>query len=202
MAWTMKFSTKDHLRALRRLKEKAPIAQMRALNRTAASGRTFLARAIADDLNLPVNKVRGEIQIQEAVAIDLRARLSVSKRRLPLILFGAKGRIPTRGRGPGVTARLPGGANSYPRAFIATVRGPLPTGILSGGHLGVFERKGPGARKSPGAWSKNLPIVQLKGPSLGKVFLKLLPQAYAYAKTLLPKNLTHEFQFALREGAQ
>jgi hypothetical protein len=96
--------------------------------------------------------------------------------------------VPSRGKGRGVTARFPGGQGSYPHAFIATV---------GHGHRGVFMRKNALARKSSGAWSLNLPIFELRGPSLPHVFRKYIPVGLARGQEQLAKNLASEFKYAL-----
>jgi hypothetical protein len=171
---------------------KQPNAIARALNRSIGSASTIMSREMAGDLGLKVGDVKTEMRVKEARPDDLVARLSVSGKRIPLIKFGAKGPEPSRGRGRGVTARLSGGRNRYPNAFIATV---------GSGHRGVFIRKASLLRKSPGAWGKNLPITELRGPSLPHVFRKFLPIGLARGQEQLAKNLAHELSFAARSAA-
>lgn len=153
-------------------------AQMRAMNRTIATTRTFMSRSISKDLGLPVGKVRDQIVLRKARMDSLRARLTVSGARIPLVEFGARGREPSRGKGKGVTARIGGRVKRYPHAFIAT---------MASGHRGVFTRD-PIRRQ-------RLPIIQLYGPSLPHVFDKYVQEGLRVADEEMKKNLRHEIQF-------
>ena len=87
--------------------------------------------------------------------------------------------------------KLGGGKNALPQAFITTVGG--------GRHRGVFIRIG-GQRRSPTGWSKNLPIKELYGPSIGRVFGKFLAVGLARAEEALASNFEHEMAFARSGG--
>jgi hypothetical protein len=125
--------------------KKIPAAVRRAMTRALNSGKTAMARDISSDMGLKVSYVKD--QLKTAVSGDgvegFEARLSVSGKRIPLIQFNARGPEPTRGRGRGVTASggSGNGRTQYRSAFIAT---------MSSGYHGVFQRVGPGARKSRG----------------------------------------------------
>jgi hypothetical protein len=137
---------------------------------------------VAEDMGLKVGDVNARIRVEQATEDRHVARLYASYKRLPLIDFGAKGPEPSRGKGRGVTARLGGGRNRYPNAFIAT---------MHSGHRGVFTRKaGP-----------RLPIVELRGPSIAKVFVKHQDVGLARGQEQLAKNLQSEFRFALSRTA-
>jgi hypothetical protein len=198
VSYRLQFDTRDAERAFKRLHDRAPLAIMRALNRSIASARTAVASPIAKDLGMKVGDARDRIAIREARLDTLVAQLRASAQRIPLIEFKATGPEPSRGRGRGVTSRLKGGTSRIPDAFIATMRS---------GHRGVFKRVNlaspPGAltRKGPGAWSKNLPIYQLVGPSIVHVFEKFAPLAIARAEEQLKKNLAHELRFAMGQSA-
>lgn len=167
--------------ALRRLKNRAVTAQVRALNRSASTARTGMTRLVAADMQLKVSTVRDRIAIENASPSKLSAVLRASMKRVPLVEFGAKGPEPSRGKGRGVTAKT--GARRYPHAFFATMRS---------GHRGVFQRKG----------KNRLPIDELRGASVGHVFSKYYEEGTRIAQEALLKNLKHEFAFALREAAQ
>jgi hypothetical protein len=78
-------------------------------------------------------------------------------------------------------------------AFIATT---VAQADGSGGsHRGVFIRAANLTRKSSGAWSPNLPIKQLYGPSIGQVFSKFRPQGVARVLEVFDKNFDHEVGF-------
>lgn len=182
--------------AIRKLKAKALPAISRALNRSIASGRTAMVKAMAPDLGLPAAYVRERLVVQEATARTLTARLYASSKKIPLITFNARGPVPSRGKGRGVTARMPGGQGRYPNAFIATVRSPR-----NGTHLGVFERNTGANRRGAKPNRSQLPIHELFGPSLGYVFEKYRPMGLARAEEQLVKNITHELRFALEQAA-
>jgi hypothetical protein len=168
--------------AYKKLKTNASKAIMRALNRTMENGQTVAVRETAQDLGLRQDDVRDAFTIERATPVNLRARLIARGARIPLIKFGATGPEPSRGKGGGVSYRLPGSRGRHPRAFIATMRS---------GHRGVFVR----LRRS------RLPIAELFGPSIPRAFTKQLPAIQARVAEMLPKNLDHEVQFALRESA-
>jgi hypothetical protein len=189
---TLRLDTTDFQRAVRKLKAKAPVAIARSLNRAAKSAHTAQARAVAQDMGIPVGTAKKAMRIEEATAGALVSRVEARGARLPLIAFRARGPEPSRGRGRGVTARLPGGAGRYPRAFIAT---------LQSGHRGVFERASALTRRSRGAWGKNLPILEKHGPSIPHVFNKHRAVGIAAGEASLTKNLSHEFRWALEQSA-
>lgn len=172
---------------IERLQRDHPSAIVRALNRSIASGRTIMAREMSKDVGLKVGDVRDQMRIVEAAQDRLEAKLIASGKRIPLIAFKARGPEPTRGRGRGVSYKIGPQSKTLKDAFIAT---------MGSGHRGVFRRVG-SARKSRGAWSLNLPVVELKGPSLPKVFLKFRPIGLARAAEQLRKNLVSEFRFAM-----
>lgn len=154
----------------------APV--VRALNRSINSAKTTVVRLVSADLGLKVSAVRDFIEVREATETTLEATIVASARRIPLITFGAKGPVPSYGRGGGVTARLKSGAGRYPHAFIATMRS---------GHRGVFQRRA----------KARLPVDQLHGPSVWQAFHKHEAEGLARAQEQLAKNLPHEIQFAM-----
>jgi hypothetical protein len=169
-----------------------PRATVRAMNRGLASGRTVMVRAIAQDTGLKSAPVRDALVYREATLSNPEARLAASLKRIPLIDFGARGPEPSRGKGRGVTYRLGGSRNRVENAFIAT----MPTG-----HRGVFVRV-PGAnRRGPKPYRSQLPIRELKGPSLGHVFIKHQQEAVARVIEMFQKNFGHELAYAAGEAS-
>lgn len=162
----------------------------RALNRAIVSSRTFQVARIAADMRMKSGDVKKEMRVIEASPTKLDARLEVHGNRLPVYKFGAKGPVPSRGRGRGVTANTP--ARFYPHAFIATVRAGRSSSSSgeSGSHTGVFVRK-EGARR--------LPIVELRYASLPAVFHKYAPEGLERGYTSLLKNLRSELSYAMRQ---
>lgn len=151
-------------------------ALVRALNRSIGSGRTLMVREIAGDTGLRSKDVREAMVMQEASLTRPVASLGTSLKRIALHKFRAKGPVPSRGRGRGVTYRLGGSAGRVENAFIATMKS---------GHTGVFRRAG----------KARLGIIELFGPSLGHVFKKFRPQGLARAYEVFQKNFDHELDF-------
>ncbi len=147
---------------------KAARAQMRALNRTIEQVRTAATREIAADVGLTQGVVRKSIELTRATPGQLRAALWFSGKRIPLVDFGA------RQTATGVTYRL--GRGSALHAFLATMRS---------GHAGVFRRRN----------KARLPIAELRGPSLARVFGNHLPDYRILSDMLYRKNLAHEVDF-------
>jgi hypothetical protein len=125
-----------------------------------------MVKEVARDTGLSSKYIKRDLRLDKATRTKPVVAIEIVGRRIPLIAFSARGPEPSRGKGRGVSYRLPTGRGRIANAFIATV------GI--GGHRGVFKRMGPSRHKSVGAWSKNLPIVELRGPSLPHVFEKFL----------------------------
>jgi hypothetical protein len=188
------FNATDVLRKLEVLNSSAiPGATKRALTRALSSGSVAIARAVSRDMGLNVGVVKDELRTEVADTEEgMVGRLSISGNRIPLIDFKARGPEPSKGRGK-VTASTGGGRKTYPGAFITTVG--------TGGHRGVFQRAGASHRKSRGAWSANLPIIELKGPSLPHVFYKQREVAIARFQEQFPKELQREVTFALKRTA-
>lgn len=175
--------------ALTQLGDRLPFAVSRALNRAATSERVAMAREVSRNLGLKVGTVRERIGLQEARPQRPSARLTASPKRIPLIEFSASGPEPSRGRGR-VSARVGGVRKRYPGAFITRMRS---------GHRGVFRRAGKsrsraGLRRS----SPALPIVELFGPSIARVFERLRSLGTARRIESLKKNLKSELKFELK----
>jgi hypothetical protein len=174
----------ETLRAFERMQAFAPQAIVRALNRSIASAKTAMVREVAVDTGLKSGDVRERIWVREARADQLVAELHASAKPIPLIDYGATGPEPSRGKGRGVTARLRGGAGRYPHAFLAR---------MQSGHRGVFTRL-------PGN-TRRLPIYELHGPSIARVFTKHVAVGQARGEEQLVKNLQSEFRFAMSKSA-
>jgi hypothetical protein len=171
-------------REVRQLGERFPVAAARALNRTMATAQTRAVREIAADTGLAQREVRKALDVTRATPRRLLATLAAASRRLVLTAFKA------RPVAAGVTYSTGRGRRLIPGAFIATMRS---------GHVGVFKRLRASVRRSPGAWSPNLPIDELRGPSIQRVALKILAARLAKdIADVFPKNLAHEVSFLLR----
>ena len=174
---TLSLNSADTQRAIARLRARAVPAIVRALNRAQTSANAVMVRLVAADLGLKQKDIRDGIRLKPATASKLSAEIVATGARIPLVKFSARDRRPR-----GVSARIPGGAGRYPQAFIATMRS---------GHTGVFQRKG----------VARLPIRELHGPSMPKVFEKHIPEGLARGEESLVKNLIHELRFATRQAA-
>lgn len=174
---TFVLDNREVLGALNRLGSGVPRALARAVNKSAKSARTAQVKAVREDVGgLKAKDVRDAIRIEEARPdSNPAAKLTVSKRRLPLIKFGG-----TQLKRAGWRSRLKGGTKTIPGAFQAR---------MPSGHVGVFKR-----RIYPGG--PRLHVDELKGPSLAKSFAKTWPaNGRARYREQLPKNLAHELRF-------
>ena len=199
--YRLEFNTRDTERAFKRVQDRAPLAIMRALNKSIASARTLAAREVGKDTGLPRNRIVGEerrnnlLWLREARLDQLSAQILANPVRVKLSYFGVSGPRPSRGKGRGVTSKLKGGTRVIPGAFLVTMRS---------GHEGAMRRWPlPSQKKSErGAWSKNLPLFELRGPSIVRVFEKFARAAAARGLEQLKKNLAHELRWAMGKGAQ
>lgn len=145
MALTVEVDSKKVSAALESAPGKTGLALLRALKRGTKAAGTAANRVVAKDMGLKVGDVRKRIRLKAPTAQTLTGELMASLKRIPTINFGA------RGTARGVTYRGKGGRSLIPHAFIAT---------MPGGHAGAFKRK----------TRQRLPIRQLYGPSVGRVF--------------------------------
>ncbi len=161
--------------------KRANQAVYRALNRAIASVRTLIIRVVAQDLGLKQKEIRDKLTVTQAKIGRPWASLAASRKRLPLILFGAKGDYPSRGKGKGVTYRMRGSSGRLPHAFMAVMRS---------GHVGIFER----------ARTSRLPIRELHGPSIGQLLEVHKDEALDKGRTAFEVNLLHELKFAAEQA--
>lgn len=151
---------------------------VRAINRSAESGRTLGARLVAADMGLKVGAAKEFIYVRKATDGKLEAVISASAKRVPVFDFNARGKEPSRGKGSGVRARTKTGR--YPTAFIAT--------MPSTGHRGVFQRKDGAPR---------LKIYELFDISIWTSFNKQRGEIEARVQEQLDKNVASEINYAL-----
>lgn len=160
------------------------IAMLRAVKRGTMAARTEASRRAASDTGLRVSAARKRITMVPPNGATLEGQIRVSLKRIPLIEFGARGPNPSRGRGR-VTVKSQGGRKTVPGAFIAT---------MPGGHTGVYKRtraSGPGRRGKPPNRSQ-LPIVQLRGPSIGRVVDNNAGEIMAKGASVTEKELNRQ----------
>lgn len=150
---------------------------VRAINRAITSGRAVMAKFMASDTGLKSSDIKAALRIRNATIDNPAASIGTKQLdRIPLVKFGATGPEPSRGRGRGVSAKMQGARKRYKDAFLAT----MPTG-----HRGVYVRV---------AGAGRLPIKQLYGPSLGRVFAKYRPEGVARISEQYEKELAHELK--------
>ena len=153
-----------------------PKVMSRGLNRTATSARTATSRMLAGEASLKISDVRKRITLKKATYHRWRAGIKISRRRIPLISFGA------RQTKKGITYKKAGERVLIRHAFKATMKS---------GHTGVFRRMA-GSR---------LPITELKGPSMGQVFVGAQDKAqaiYRASMRKLEKNIHDQVNLILR----
>jgi len=166
---------------------------LRALNRGISAAQTVMTREIGRDMGLKAGDVRDRLRLRNATLGTLEAMLGASLKQIPLIKFDARGSEPSRGKGRGVSYKIgQGGRSRFEQAFIAT---------MGGQHRGVFVRKASLARRSAGAWSKNLPIKELFGPSVGHVFGKYRSLGLKRAEDAFMTTFAHEEIFRAAANA-
>lgn len=165
---------------------KAQKVIVRAINRGIVAARTQIVRDIARDSGLKVGDVRAAIRQTTATTGAPVASLGSRLRRLPLIDFNARGPMPSRGRGNGVSYRMGAGnpRTRLPNAFITRVTRAGEDGAHSG-HDGVFVR----------VTKQRLPIKQLFGPSLGHVFAKYRAAALARGEEMFLTTLDRDLEY-------
>jgi hypothetical protein len=169
---------------------RAPLVLSRALNRALVSGKTQMARETARDTGFGYSAIVKDIKVETATRLSPVAAFYIMGSRIPVIALAARGPEPSKGRGRGVSWKSGGSRTAARNAFIAKV------GI--GQHRGVFSkdrRRGASSRMSKGAWSPNLPIRELFGPSIPHVMEKFVPSFFRAAQESITKNLRREIAF-------
>lgn len=162
---------KDFEAALVALQTTAPQAVAQALDRAATSAVAEIATGVAADTGLPSRQAKEQLTV---VKTPSSRTILAPTRRLPLIRFGARGPEPSRGKGAGVSYKLPvKGRGRAPHAFIATAKGA---------RRAVFERVGRERDK----------LRELHGPSIWQAALQRAAEAGARALETLRTRLQHE----------
>ncbi len=174
---SIKKDTREVERMLKNLKGGADKVITRALNKTIKQVESAAVKGIAKNIRVTQRAVRTSIKITRARYRQKTAVITVSGKRMPIILLGAR---QTR---RGVTYKGQGGRRKLiPNAFIATINR----------HNGVFKRVG----------RKKLPIVELRGVSIPYVFLqKHIQRAMDNEASIRwKKNLAHELKWFIRNA--
>ena len=216
---TVSVDTAQTRRAFAQLKSKFPAACARALNKTVDAAKVQAVRSIAANLGLREERIRPNIIVLHTRPEDLTSTIYAAKiapgvmafraradrlGKIPLYEFNARGPIPSRGKGGGVTYQLPTGRGRAPHAFITTVR----AGKYGATHTGVFQRI-PGTQMKSAPFSRRLgrqvkrqEIFQLYGPSIPHVYAnKAISDALMKSGAEnLAKNLQQEIEPLLKRG--
>jgi hypothetical protein len=149
-----------------------------SLNRGIKSARTFMARAVSQDMGLKVGTVREAMKMPLASQSHPVAELRSPLTRIPLIEFSARGPYPSRGRGRGVTYRIgTKGRGRVETAFIASMKS-------GDGRLGVYARVG----------KERIPRRHLRGPSMGHVFARYRAAGLARAEEACRSNIVSQLK--------
>lgn len=170
-------------------------ALVRALNRGTTAGRTLLVSAVARDIGLRNAAASKAIITRRATIHTPTSQIAAGLKRIPVIDLNARDLAAgkRRKRFGGVVYAAGGGAQSrIPNAFIRRMRS---------GHLGVFVREGASVEKSRGAWSKNLPIEEKAGPSIGRVVAKFEAPAKTRAYEMFRQTLDRDLEFRKSRAA-
>lgn len=169
--------TKAIEKVLRDIKGGTSTVVFRSINRTLTPVRATAAREIAKDMKVKVGTARSALKLVRATRARLTGEVQASGRRIPLIQFGAR---PTP---PGVSYDLGRGRSVARGAFIK----PMPTG-----YRGAFRRRS----------RARLPIVELKGPSVPKVFVaeKISAAMRTVARARWLKEVSAQIRFLLSQG--
>jgi hypothetical protein len=178
---TLKVDDAQVIASLQVLGDQGPVAAARAINRTLSSVVTAMARPVSQSLRLPVGEVKKRVVTIQATRSRLTGRIEANNKPIPIVLFGATGPEPSRGKGRGVTAKTQ--TRRYPHAFIATTRS---------GHRGVFQRVG----------TTRLKIRELREASVAAVWIHHEAIGQARGTEQLQKNLQHEVDYLLTQQAK
>jgi len=166
-------------RTLRGIPRALPKVMSRGLNRTATEARTKIVRTLSTQSGLKQKDVRSATILQRASYSHWRSAIQISRKRIPVMSFGA------RQTKKGVTYKKGRSRVLIRSAFIAT---------MASGHTGVFKRLA----------TARLPIVELKGPSLGQVFVGAQDEAnriYRESLARLEKNIHDQVKLILSRRA-
>lgn len=164
-------------RALKGMGRTLPRIMTRAINKAAAPARTEITRGLSKLTGMKIGRTKESVKIRKATFSNLRATISLSTGRIPLIDLRAR----ETKRGVTYRSTKTGGREKIPDAFLATV---------GAGHEGIFKRKG----------RPRLPVVELRGPSLALLYDDaddLQRSVWRKASDRLTKNIAAQVQLIL-----
>ncbi len=157
-------------------REVLPKAATRAVNKTLRPVQSAAVKTIAKDIGVKQKFVRQATKVKRASFANLSGFVEASGKRLPIIQIDPKAKQDATG----VSYKSHGGRQHIPHAFVARMKS---------GHEGVFKRLG----------KARLPITELRGPSIPKVFLEnaTIKAMDTTANLRWLKNFNHEINFEL-----
>jgi len=169
--------------ALSHIKNGAPKAIMRALNRTIDGVKTDIVAQVASTYDIKPGKVRKVIKAIHS-KMNLQASIKAEGSKIPLIQFRVTPNKP--GQKPGTVLRASvkqSGGKPIPGAFIMR---------MSSGQLGVALRAG----------KQRLPVKELYGPAIPQMIDEPVIQKYIMDGTndRFQKRIDHEIAFILGGG--
>lgn len=130
-----------------------------AVRRTTQSGAAEIRRVFGRETNLSSKYRQRAITTKfSKTPTGLEGIIIVSGRQLPLIAYG--GRINKRGGLSVSPDKTKAPIVETKNVFKAKMKGPLPDGTVSPGHIGYFRRRFVNGKPAP-----RLPVVEMFGPS-------------------------------------
>ena len=187
----MQVDVKDNIAAVlariqRYKQEVVERAVVSALNRCVEMARTDASRELrSEGYNIKAGAIKAAASVRKAASGHLVATLSLSRKPIALIAFGAKQRK------DGVSVKVHKAAKTIKGAFIAT---------MPSGHTGVYVRKAGGKyiykKRNGRTVSEQLPIRELYGPSVGGMYGNARVQAAVQRSVAenFERRLTHELK--------
>lgn len=157
-------------------REVLPKAATRAVNKTLRPVQSTAVKAIAKDLGVKQKFVRKATRVKRANFSNLNGFVEATGKRLPIIQIDPR----AKQNASGVSYKSQGQRKQIPHAFLVRTKS---------GHEGVFKRVG----------NPRLPISELRGPSIPKVFLEnvIIKAMDNTANVRWLKNFNHEVNFEL-----
>lgn len=163
-------------RALKGMGRTLPRIMSRAINKAAAPARTEISRGLVKLTGMKVGVMKKSVKLKKSTFSTLRATISLSTGRIPLIDLRAR----QTKKGVSYKPTRTGGRETIPSAFIATI----------GTSENVVKRKG----------RPRIPTVTLRGPSLAALYDdadELQRSVWRKASDRLTKNIAAQVQLVL-----
>lgn len=197
---TITVDTREFERRMRRLTNQALVhARLQASHDAANQTKTLASRLVGKELNLPSAKIKEKLPVKairgsKSTYYELRAKYEQigaqgftgwkysGKSRGRAIRSTAKSTLFGKGRTTGGGLVFKPYRNQPPLRF----QSAFP---LRGGSF--FKRKLPSTRKSRGAWSLNMPVERIVGPSIHGAMENAFPEAVRYGYQAYRRRLAY-----------